>query len=192
MKRMTLTLLALLIAAPSFAQMSPGPRHSWFVGTGAKATTLDGSLSILSGIDAAYHINPSFALHFSSYVLANNVEAPLASPDGAENLHFWYSGFGASYTYPLTQALKVQPSLLLAGGEVHWRKGFYDAAERDDQHTTSLVIIPGLNVSYTVLPWMQIAAGGGYRWVGAGESSILSQTDMQGIEGNIGLRFGRF
>ena len=64
--------------------------------------------------------------------------------------------------------------------------------EKDEEHTTSLVVEPGVRASYAITGWLQITAGASYRYVGAGKSHALEQADMRNFAGTLGLRLGRF
>lgn len=101
-----------------------------------------------------------------------------------------------AYAYPLSSRMSLAPSLLVGGAEAHWRKGFFNGMmgdwRRDDDHTTSLVMMPGTSLNYTLAPWLRAIVGAHYRFVAAGESHALDQKDMRGFAGSFGFRLGRF
>jgi hypothetical protein len=193
--------LAALLALPALAQHPEGhaPRafhHGWYAGPAVEVTTLNGEAAVMSGLRAGWIANHRLSLGFDTYRVVSDVPADRPSADGLANTEFFYSGLSAAYAFPVAPRLSASPTFLLGAAEAHWREDFWDGLtsgwERDEQHTTSLVLEPGVRVEYQVLPWMQATLGAGYRFVTAGKSGVLEQGAMGGPGGALGLRFGRF
>lgn len=185
-------LLLLLTALPAQAQRSWG----WYAGPSVAATEFNGEAGVLTGIEAGVVVNHRLLIGFESYRLFNDIASDQPDDEGNRNAEFFFSGLNLAYVYPVTDRLRVEPNALVGGGEAHWREGrwngFVGDWHRDDQHTTSLVIAPGLDLSYRLSSLLQVTAGANYRFVTAGESRVVDQDDMQGFTGSLGLRIGRF
>lgn len=192
MKHLLLLLLAACLTHPLFAQRTLG----WYVGPTSAVTTVNSETGVLTGVEAGVVIDGRLAVGFESWRLLNDIEADRPDEDGNENVEFFFSGVHASYAVPLTPRLRAAPGLLVGGAEAHWREGFFDGLvgdwNRDDEHTTSLVLVPGAELSYRLLPWMHATVGANYRFVTGGESRVLDRDEMRGFTGSLGLRFGLF
>lgn len=192
MKHLLLFLLAACITQPMLAQRHLG----WYVGPGSAVTTVNGEVGLLTGFEGGLVIDHRFTIGFESYRLVNDIEANQPDEQGNRNTEFFFSGISTAYSIPFTPRLSVAPSLLVGGAEAHWREGFFKGMvgdwRRDEEHTTSLVLVPGAGLNYMLTPRLHAIVKANYRFVTGGESHVLSQDDMRGFAGSLGLRFGRF
>ncbi len=196
MKTFAACFFALFLVLPSQAQTTSSRGFRWYLAPTAEVTTINGKTAGLAGMGAGWIVNDHLSLGIQSARIQNEIRADQAGPEGSPYVDFWYSGLTADYGAQVTGRLRLSARALFGAGEAHWREsfedGFFGNREKDENHTTSFVAIPGVGAAYNLTSWMQLSAGGGYRYVGAGKSEVLSQKDMSGFYGSIGVRFGRF
>ncbi len=192
MRNVLCLLLVALLAQPALAQR----RLGWYVGPAAAITHFNGEIGVLTGFEGGVIVNQHLSIGVESWRLLNDIEADRPDASGNRDTEFFFSGLSANYLLPVTPRLNVAPSLLVGGGEAHWRAGFWDGVvgdwHRDARHTTSLVLVPGADVSYALTPWLRTTVGANYRFVTAGKSRVVHQADMRGFAGSFSLSFGRF
>ncbi len=195
MKTLYILILTLSFASAVCAQDAQDRRGiRWYVSPQTQVTRVNGETAGMSGFSIGWLVNDRLTLSAEAYDVQTDVEADRLSPKGNHNADFFYSGLAADYALLVTPRARFSGKALVGGAEAHWHKDrrLLDTRERDKNHTTSLVLEPGLNATVGLTSWMQAALGGSYRWVGAGKSHALEQKDMRGFAGTFGLRFGRF
>ncbi len=169
--------------------------RGWYIGPAAQATTVGGEAAVMSGFKVQWAPKGNLMLGLENYTLLNNIEAVQPSPDGEANVYFMYGGVSAAYGYAVNDRVNVAPKMLVGWAEAHWRDGFWDGVldrkNRDANHTTSLVLEPGIGAEIGVTRWMNVMVGGSYRFAMAGKSHALRQADMSGPAATVGIRFGR-
>jgi len=201
MKALSIGLLMLALTAPSIAQDARFVHDSGFrfyASPTTQVSQVNGEVAVLNGLDLVWIINNRFSVGLARHSLSNDIEADRPHPNGARNTVFFYSGITGAYSTWAAPRLQISASALIGGGEAHWREddtgwdALLNRFERDEEHTTSLVVEPRIGASYMILPWLAVNASAGYRFVGGGKSNVLDQQDLNTPTGAIALRFGRF
>lgn len=196
-------IIALVLACflSQFAQAQANPPVSsgglhWYVSPIAHITGVNGETSLFEGLEAGWIVNEHLSIGLEGSQLETDIGANRPGPDGSPYVYMFYSGLTVEYGQYLAPRLRLAARTLLGGAEAHWRETSEDwlfgNREKDDEHTTSLVLEPGVRASYAVTSWLQVVAGGSYRYVGAGKSHALEQSEMRNFAGTLGLRLGRF
>lgn len=205
MKRHILT-SALLLAAlspasglaqqPTSAGADGGRGFRWYLGPTAQVSQVNGKTAAVTGLEFGWMVTPRLTLGFTSYRLANGIEANQPDPLGATDVEFFYGGVTAAYDLLIGPRSRLSAHALIGGAEAHWREDYWsgmpDPDHRDENHRTSLVAEPGLGLDYQVASWMRANVSGGYRFVTGGRSHALEQKDMEGFTLGLGFRMGRF
>lgn len=204
MKRLLLVLLIGLFAAPAGAQetidpdRAPGRGFRFYLAPVVQASQVNSENAVVTGLEFGWMVTPRFTLGLATYRLGNGIPAdrPDLDGDGASNVEFFYSGLTAAYAVDVAPRTRLIGQALVGGAEAHWRSDYWagmpDPKHRDADHRTSFVVEPGVGVEVELLPWTRAYLGGGYRYVGGGESNVLEQSAMRGFTASFGLRFGRF
>lgn len=201
MSRTTIAIALMFAAAagPLAAQQTmdaPRTGFRWYLAPTAQVTQLNEETAVLTGLEFGWVKSDRLTLGIATSRLASGVTADQASPTGATDVEFFYSGVFADYAMCAHPGLRIAPRLLLGAGEAHWRdsywKGMPDPDQRDEEHATSWIAEPAVSVELGILPWLKTDLMGAYRFMGGGESSVMAQGDMSGWSVTLGFRMGQF
>lgn len=199
MKTFSAFLLSSLLLLPAGAQTSQhastGGVH-WYVAPIAHISGVNGKAALFEGFEAGWIINDHLTLGIEGSQLETDVDADRPGPEGSPYIHMFYSGLTVEYGIYPAPRLRLAGRALLGGAEAHWRETsddwMFGNREKDEEHTTSIVVEPGFRASYALTKWLQVMAGASYRYVGAGKSHAIEQADMRNFAGTLGVRLGRF
>jgi hypothetical protein len=200
MQRITIALIAMLIAGPLAAQGrgldTPSRGFRWYVAPTAQVTQLNGETAVMTGFEFGWMKTPRLTLGLATNRLASAVAADRPDPTGVRNVEFFYSGITAEYAMCQHPGFRLAPRILIGGGEAHWRDGYWegmpDPDHKDEAHTTSFVAEPGISAELALTPWLRADIMGAYRFMGGGESNVIEQADMRGFSATIGFRIGQY
>ena len=199
MKTFTTLLIAIAFslpvnAQPTHAQTQTGFR--WYVAPILQVSRVNGEYGLSEGFQAGWIVNDHLTIGFESTELETDIRANRPGPEGSPYLYLWYSGLTVEYGIEPAARVRIAGRALLGGAEAHWRESSdvwdFGNREKDEDHTTSLVVEPGAYASYGLTGWLQIVAGGSYRFAGGGKSHAVEQAGLRSFTGTIGLRVGRF
>lgn len=197
-----LTLASLLMATQSEGQSSSKSlfggkdiQIGLWGGGGFQYGSLDGDGALLGTGRIGILLNPNLAV--GGFYAASLGEI---NPDTETDTDIYYDiqmgGLILEYTLNPDKVLHVSFPLQLGWGELQadWREGSPNYGDDDFFGEERLFVIePGALLEVNLLPWARLQAGASYRLVASDlEYRGLRGTDLQGISGNIGLRFGMF
>jgi hypothetical protein len=192
-------LFFILLNLPASAQtlQEPStPGFRFYVSPVAHVSGVKGEASLFEGMEFGWIINDRWTVGLEGNQLETDITADRPGPAGSPYVYMWYGGVTAEYGFQPTPRVRLAARTLVGGGEAHWRETsdnrMFGNREKDSEHTTSLVLEPGVRASFTLTNWLQATTGASYRYMGAGKSSALSQNDMRQFAGTLGLRIGRF
>ncbi len=196
MKKFYAFALAALIALPSYAQEAPSRGFRFYLAPSTQVSQVNGATGVLTGLQFGWLATDQFTLGFETNQLQGEIKADRPAPGGAEYVDFFYSGLTTEYAVPASARLRLGVRALIGVGEAHWREsmedGFWGKRKKDEEHTSSFVVEPGVNAAFAINRWFQASAGVGYRYATGGKSHVIAQEDMRSFSGTLALRFGRF
>jgi hypothetical protein len=170
-------------------------RHGGFGSLIYGFTSVNGEVVMLRGTRGAWILNltPQHALHIGLAGYRTASDAPvlnwphqdIARPDIRIN----YGGFEVEYVNRSYRLVHFGTQLLIGSGSVRYDNRNIAVENTRDQY---FVAQPGVNVILNVTRWFRISAGGYYRYAANVNLDGTSDSDLSGITGILGLRFGRF
>jgi hypothetical protein len=199
MRTLLLVIVFFLMSLPSIAQPSNEPStpgFRFYVSPVAHISGVKGEAGLFEGMEFGWIVNDRWTIGLEGNQLETDITADRPGPAGSPFVYMWYGGVTAEYGFQPARRVRLAARALVGGGEAHWRETsddrFFGNREKDADHTTSLVLEPGVRASFVLTNWLQATTGASYRYMGAGKSSALAQDDMRQFAGTIGLRVGRF
>ena len=162
-------------------------------------TIINDELTYLRGTRGAWIINLSsdhaLNLGYGSYRTRSDFEtAEWRFDDVPEpELRTNYSGFEMEYVNRSYRLVHFSAQALIGSGNVR-----YDDRNLDDfpginrTRDSYFVMQPGVNMSLNITSWFKITGGVAYRYATSVNLEGTSNSDLSGLSGFIGLRFGSF
>ncbi len=195
-----MTLLLITVSAASARQQTQtlfrsDIRHGGFGQLTYALTQVNGETVYMSGTRGAWILNltSDHALHiglagYRTRPDASAVNWPhddIRKPDIRTN----YGGFELEYVNSSYRLLHFGTQLLVGSGTVRYDDGDVDLEKTRDDY---FVVQPGANVFLNVTSWFRISGGLYYRYASNVSLDGTSDSDLSGLTGIMGLRFGRF
>lgn len=175
-----------------------------FVGFGSKTSEINGQMAYLMGGEASFVFGHSLNIGFEGYGMITDVTSNTLNDDG--DPYFLQLGYGGIHIEPVIASDNLihvtLPILLGAGGIAETERSYFKGqigngfeAHFDQKPYRSdmfLVAEPGVNLELNVFKFMRLTGGVSYRFVSDAQIPGLHKTDLEGITGNLSLRFGWF
>ena len=175
--------------------LSSGVRHGGFGSLIYGATSINGNVAMLRGTRGAWILNlsPQHAIHLGLAGYRTQPEIAAVSwphsdvehPDIRTN----YGGFELEYVNQSFRLLHFGTQLLIGSGTVRYENRNIDLEKTRDNY---FVAQPGVNLFLNLTSWFRISGGVYYRYASNVDLDGTSSTDLSGLTGIMGLRFGRF
>lgn len=162
-------------------------------------TTVNGELAYLRGTRGAWIINltneHAINLGLGSYRTASDFDAvdwrhEVPEPEMRTN----YSGFELEYVNQSYRLVHFSAQALIGSGTIR-----YDDSDLDEEvpglnrtRDSYFALQPGVNVNLNITSWFRLYGGVAYRLASSVNLDGTSNSDLSGISGYVGLRFGGF
>ncbi len=169
-------------------------RHGGYGGLVYGATQVNGELSYLRGSRGAWILNltdeHAINLGLGSYRTRTDFEPVNWTADLPEpELRTSYSGFEVEYVNQSYRLLHFSVQSLIGSGMVRYDDRNIDLDKTRDNY---FVLQPGINMNVNITNWFRINTGLMYRLASGVSLEGTSNSDLSGVSGYIGLRFGGF
>ena len=175
-----------------------------YLGINSKCAEINGQPAMFMGGELSMVIGHSLNLGFEGYGMLTHIESDNLNSNG--NPYFLQMGYGGFHIEPVIASDNLihitLPVLLGAGGVAEtfnpiWTGNVVDGINTDfDQqiHRSDMFLIaePGVNLELNVFRFMRLAGGLSYKFVSDAQMPGISVSDLEGISGNLSLRFGWF
>ena len=213
MKFTIITIAFLLIGDIIFAQKSEtheiktlftrGAKIHGFGGLDTKYSEFNQDNSLLVGVHGGIIVNRHFILGIGGYGLSSNNKFDGIDPNQELYLYGGYGGLLIGYTIAPKEIIHISFPILIAGGgfEVSDKIYFNEVRIKDQirlenriEHTSALVIEPGVELEINVTKFFRIAVGGSYRVVrGVSlDRNNITDDDLTNWATHASLKFGKF
>ncbi len=170
-------------------------RHGGFGSLIYGATGINGEVALLRGTRGAWILNlsPQHAIHLGLAGYRTQPEITAASWPHSDverpDIRTSYGGFEFEYVNQSFRLVHLGTQLLIGSGTVRYENRNIDLEKTRDDY---FVVQPGVNLFLNVTRWFRISGGAYYRYAANVDLDGTSSTDLSGLTGIIGLRFGRF
>ena len=164
-----------------------------------KVGNIDGSTGVIFGGRGGWVINRTLVIGGGGY---GWLQGPYHSSDNQvdTNLAFAYGGFEIEYLIASNNVVHASIIALIGGGGVSILEQIPQngtSKRWDDIYSTGVFVFePAANVEVTLLPWLRIAAGLGYRVVSGVDIDLGGRTyDNSSVSGLFGvgtIKFGSY
>ena len=195
MKKLTVLIATVLLSVTVMAQektLLDGEMHNG--GYGAfftRAGMINGQNGVFMGGQGAWIINHKLALGGKGYALISISDVPELN-----NVKMEFGCWGGLIEYIVKSDNLVHlnfNTMIGAGGVRYAVKDYqYDHSEVDYTEDALFVIEPGMDADLNIHKNFRIGIGVYYRLVSGVDYADLSSSDLNGISGQITLKFGAF
>jgi len=167
-----------------------GYAETGFIAPSMKMTQFNGELGTMLGLSVGWISEHSFTIEGSFYGLINEVD----SPRPGSELGVGYSGLSLGYSIPLGQKVHLLINTMFGVGRVSFKRDYDQPKNPDKDKLSSIIVVvePGLGLEISITDYLRIALGASYRSVERVDLKNLSNDNIDGITGNIALKFGSF
>jgi hypothetical protein len=194
MKAMTLLLLVAL-AGPAGAQepetlLGDNVEHGGYGGPVIRLSGINGQFGIFVGGHGGWIIDHRFVIGGGGYgLVGNTLDVPYVSPFGGRSyLTFGYGGLEVQYIGQPVKLVHFTVFTLVGAGGANYRAGGTTMLDSDPL----FVAEPGAGVEVNLTRTIRLSAGATYRLVRGVTLPGLTNGDLSGPSGFIGLGFGHF
>lgn len=171
-----------------------------YVVASATYSKFNGKNAVFAGGYGGWLINHQLMVGLGGYGLATEhrgygLNAETHKPN---NYKMGYGGLMVEYTFFPESRVHVTANTLVGGGIIkngHGRGTVpYNGSDelKDIDASGFYVVQPSVNVEVSVLPWLRVAAGGGYRYIAGVDQQGITNKNMSAPTANLGLKFGLF
>ena len=202
MKKTILLAALAIMSAQLFAQDATNEKralrisHSGYGAISTKYSRFNGEDAIVTGAYGGWLINHKLMLGAGGYALVTHHDGYGASEANIQNKYVMgYGGFVAEYTFLEKKRIHASANVLLgfgaiATGHVPSGSSFEDFESHDE--SGFLVAEPSVSIETDVTKWFRVGVGAGYRLIGSGEMTGITNREMSGATANVTLKFGVF
>ena len=151
--------------------------------------------TLFFGGKGGWLVNHRFVLGGAGFAMTTRVPAPAGAPDIGEDLRteFAYGGVWLEYIFLPDRLVHGSIGTLLGGGGVSYTRILRtDRQEREVENDVVLIAEPVIAAELNISPFLRMAVGAGYRYVGNVDLTGLRREDLSGFTGSVMLKFGRF
>ncbi|HGJ67406.1 TPA: hypothetical protein ENS27_18745 [bacterium] len=196
MKKLSIVLYILFIFILSTTIMADSKEgkgsynETGYIAPSKKFTQLNGELGTILGLSVGWISEHSFIVEGSFFGLINEV----SSPRPGSELGVGYSGLSLGYNIPLGQKVHILINTMFGVGRVSYKRDYSQPKNPDKDKLSSIIAVvePGLNLEINITDYFRLSLGASYRVVDRVDLKNLSNDDINGITGNIALKFGAF
>jgi hypothetical protein len=164
---------------------SDGIQVLGFGGPLFEVSSINGGAGFFTGGGGAVTLN-NFFIGGYGMNLRNNVSQTLDNQ--TFNLHFEHGGFWLGYMFPNSKKITFSVSSKIGWGEV----GFLRENQLNFIKRNTFVLTPELNAEIKISRFFRVGVGVMYRLTDKLESPLLKNSNLNGLGGNLTLRFGWF
>lgn len=175
-----------------------------YLGINSKSMEINGQPAMFMGGELNMVIGHSLNLGFEGYGMLTHVNSDNLNSQG--HPYFLQMGYGGFHIEPVIASDNLihltLPVLLGAGGIAEtqnplWTGNVVDGVHTDFHqriHRSDMFLIaePGINLELNVSRFMRLAGGVSYKFVSDAQMPGIAVNDLEGISGNLSLRFGWF
>jgi hypothetical protein len=163
--------------------------NGWYVAPTFGATTLDGHLSSLVGIQGGWLINRQFGIGLAGSAFGWN-GAEIDSPRANTRVDGGYGGLHLQYIVASDKLVHGTIDTTVGGGGLCYDQGS-NRRECNDAITFFLVE-PTANVELNVTSFMRVALGAGYRFAALDDRGPANKPEVSGFVTRASIKFGQF
>lgn len=189
--------LIVFLSVPAFAEqrtLLEGDVDIGYYGAPVvKVSTFDGDVGLMGGFQGAVVLNGVFTAGAGGYMLLSEIGRRYEKEDAV--LMLGYGGLELGAIIASDSVVHGAVRVLAGGGRVgyHERTWRHDMGEGMLDSAGFFVIEPAADVEINILPFLRLAAGGGYRFVlGLDDRLDLTGQDMSAPFFEIMVKFGIF
>lgn len=167
-----------------------------YLGLSMGYTQINGTDALTAGGRLGWVINHRFVIGIAGNGFANSVynNDPVLQTETIIE-----GGYGGIFVEPVIGSrLPVHLSfpIIFGAGNVSLNKSFYDGADPWESYSfdedTYALVEPGVEIELNMLKCFRIAVGASYRYTTGIHLQNLHSGLLDGISGNVGLKFGKF
>jgi len=182
-----------------------GPKASGGFGAASnKFTTIKGEPANLVEIYGGWYVNHRFLLGVGAAASTNNITVPIQyRTDPTRRMSYEYGQVGLMTEYIVASDRAIHFGFQLFGGAgftLQYDRDQYkyqdetDEELRDYDHDTNWFTVaePGVKVEMNIFRWMRFAPGVSYRFAHGSDGKGMNDDDVNGMNVNFTLKFGKF
>ena len=155
-----------------------------------KLSSINGTSTVLAGARGGWILNHTFAIGGGGYSIISDVKTELFSQnDRPLYIMLDYGGLELEYIHNSDNLFHWTLHTLLGGGQVILQE---HNPENNLASDNLFVFEPSLNVDLNITHWFRMGMGVSYRLVTGIEGDIVDNSDVNGVNGLLVLKFGKF
>ncbi len=166
--------------------------HGGFGGPVVKFSSIRDQFAVLVGGRGGWIINHTLVIGGGGYGLANEISGTRSYLGEEMLINFGYGGFELEYIVNSDDVLHATIYLLLGGGSVSHRSGYYYDDSWFGNSDEFFVCEPAVNAELNILSFMRINFGVGYRYINGIKDDNLGDSEFSGLSGILTFKFGSF
>ena len=165
--------------------------NNGYGGPAIKFSRVNHQFALMTGGRGAATINNRFTIGGGGYGIANSIDMPGSSEDTSRFFKMGYGGIELGYILLPGKKVNIGASLLIAGGAAFWQNNPKRDEEKlfDDDFNIFPVLEPSLYSEVALNRFMWLHAGISYRYVHHANLDYMTDQNMRGFSGYIGLLF---
>lgn len=199
MKKALILIIAIMMAAPAFAQMetifSGKITNGWYLAPEVKLGDISGETGVWAGLKGGWVINHSFVIGGAGYgLVSENKKNDSIIPLGTRVINCGYGGFMMEYIMSSNKIAHVTAGVLIGAGGAGHRyiddyEDYYRSGSADDAF---FALEPNLGVELNISRYIRAEIGATYLYTSGVELIDLDDEDLDGANGYFALKFGIF
>jgi hypothetical protein len=208
MKKLLIAFALIFATIPAFSQTGEQEtlfgneelRNGGYGAPEVKFTKIHDDFGVMVGGRGGWIINSTFSIGGGGYALTTSPKVYDIN-DTSYYLRMGYGGAFIEYINSSNSLVHFTVNALIgAGGATNThsinhmiKNGNYDVTYNwNDDQTTFFIFEPGVTVDVNLLKFMRLSIGGSYRLVSGVELKGVTNQDISGPSGSIGIKFGKF
>jgi len=175
--------------------MDSKTQAGYFIGPVVKFGEVKGKLSTSMGARAALLLDHHISIGLAGYGMMGRTVLAQVSPDTTRYLHLGYGGAEIGYIFQPQKLLNFSANLLIGGGSVMWQdqnRYGYSMHNNSTWGSSFFAVEPSVGVGLNITSHLRLIVGASYLITNGLSETWISDKDVTGFEGSVGLLFGRF
>lgn len=199
MKKLIVLIIAVLIAAPAFAQMetifSGRITNGWYLAPEVKLNDISGETGVWVGMKGGWIINHSLVIGGAGYgLVSENQKTYFFAPERTRVINCGYGGFLMEFIMSPRKIAHVTAGVLIGGGGAGHRyiDEYYDYSRDNNLDDAFFALEPNLGVELNISRYIRAEIGATYLYTSGVDLVDLEDDDLSGATGYFALKFGTF
>lgn len=171
-------------------------RHGGYGAPELKMTTITGDAAVLAGAQGGWVIDGQIVLGVAGYALmsTHTPDALLRRPTGDSRLELGYGGLRVSYVLRPEKVVHFTVSTIIGGGGLAIATKNPARANGIETHDGAgfIALEPQIEAEINLTPYVRLALGASYRYLGDTVLPGLRASDLSGPAGGLALKIGVF